>query len=143
MKIGEFSQLANIPVKTLRYYSDIGLLKPASIDDNNYRYYGIEQLSKLNRIIDLKESGFTLNEIISISKNKLTENDLLRLLMGKLESAKKEKAFAQVKIKKLEAEILQLTDKKESKMLLENINIPPFNQHLDGYPQSSVGLLFT
>lgn len=132
MKIGEFSQLTNIPVKTLRYYSDIGLLKPASIEDNNYRYYGIEQLSKLNRIIDLKESGFTLNEIISISNNKLTENDLIRLLMGKLEIAKKEKAFAEAKVRKIESELQQLTNKKESKMLLKNINVPPFHNTLMG-----------
>lgn len=132
MKIGEFSQLTNIPVKTLRYYSNIGLLKPASVEDNNYRYYGIEQLSKLNRILDLKETGFTLNEIISISKNELTEKDMLRLLTGKLELAKKEKAYAQAKVKRIEAEILQLTNKKKSTMLLKNINVPPYHNTLMG-----------
>lgn len=127
MKIGEFSQLTNIPVKTLRYYSDIGLLTPALIDDNNYRYYGIEQLSKLNRIIELKESGFTLNEITSISNNTLSENDLLRLLTGKLEIAKKEKTFAELKIRKLESKIKQI---KETKMILNNIKISPFHSTL-------------
>lgn len=39
LKIGEFSKLAKMTVKTLRYYNEIGLLKPIFVDDNGYRYY--------------------------------------------------------------------------------------------------------
>ena len=39
-KISEFSKLVNVPVKTLRYYDEIGLFKPEEVDIfSNYRYY--------------------------------------------------------------------------------------------------------
>jgi DNA-binding transcriptional MerR regulator len=64
-KISEFSKLAQVSVKTLRYYDQIGLLKPAHTDsDTSYRYYSADQLFLLNRILAFKELGFTLNQII-------------------------------------------------------------------------------
>jgi DNA-binding transcriptional MerR regulator len=66
-KISEFSKLAQISVKTLRYYDQIGLLKPAHTDsDTSYRYYSADQLFLLNRILAFKELGFTLNQIIHL-----------------------------------------------------------------------------
>jgi DNA-binding transcriptional MerR regulator len=54
LKIGEFSKLARVSVKTLRYYADLGLLKPAYVDRySGYRYYALEQLPRLNRILAL------------------------------------------------------------------------------------------
>ena len=62
--IGEMSKLHNIPVKTLRYYDEIGLFKPMEVDGNNsYRYYSIEQFEQLNTIKYLKFLGLPLKEI--------------------------------------------------------------------------------
>jgi len=62
--IGEMSKLHNVPVKTLRYYDDIGLFKPIEIDEGNgYRYYSTEQFEQLNTIKYLKFLGFSLKEI--------------------------------------------------------------------------------
>lgn len=62
--IGEMSKLHNTPIKTLRYYDEIGLFKPIEIDINNrYRYYSIEQFEKLNTINYLKFLGLSLKEI--------------------------------------------------------------------------------
>lgn len=56
-KIGVFSQMNKITIKTLRHYDEIGLLKPAYIDNNNgYRYYTSQQLPQLHRIIALKRN---------------------------------------------------------------------------------------
>lgn len=64
LKIGEFSRLAFVPVKTLRYYDDIGLLKPVHVDQwTGYRYYSVEQLPRLNRILALKGLGLSLEQI--------------------------------------------------------------------------------
>ncbi|WP_157843277.1 MerR family transcriptional regulator, partial [Bacillus sp. FJAT-42315] len=53
--IGKFSEICNIPVKTLRYYSDIGLLKPSYIDPvTNYRYYDYEKIQIMKKITLLK-----------------------------------------------------------------------------------------
>ena len=63
-KIGEFSHLCSLPVKTLRYYADEGLLLPAETDPfTGYRYYRAAQLPEVYRIAALKELGYTLAEI--------------------------------------------------------------------------------
>jgi DNA-binding transcriptional MerR regulator len=66
-KISEFSKLSQVSVKTLRYYDQIGLLKPAHTDpDTGYRYYTANQLFPLNRILAFKELGFTLQQITQL-----------------------------------------------------------------------------
>ena len=63
-KIGELSKLCKLPVKTLRYYDSEGLLVPDMIDEfTGYRYYSAAKLMDCNRIIALKELGFSLEEI--------------------------------------------------------------------------------
>ncbi len=70
LKIGEFSKLSRISIRMLRHYDDIGLLKPAEIDDfTGYRYYREEQLFIIGRITSLKDMGFALAEIIKILDN--------------------------------------------------------------------------
>ena len=63
-KIGEFSKIAQVSGRLLRYYDEIGLLKPQHIDKwTGYRYYTAEQLPRLNRILALKELGLSLEQI--------------------------------------------------------------------------------
>ena len=71
-KIGDFSKLSQVSVKTLRYYDEIGLLRPSEIDRfTGYRYYAASQLSRLNRILLLKGLGLSLDQI-----GRLLESDL-------------------------------------------------------------------
>lgn len=64
-KIGDFSNLVNISIRTLRYYDEIGLLKPEFVDKyTNYRYYTEDNVVEAQFITLLKEVGFTLQEII-------------------------------------------------------------------------------
>lgn len=64
LRIGEFSKLSGIPIRTLRYYDEIDLFKPTEIDlFTGYRYYEEEQLEDLKLINKLKSVGFTLDEI--------------------------------------------------------------------------------
>ncbi len=61
LKIGEFSKLSRVSVRMLRHYDEIGLLKPAEIDDfTDYRYYRDDQLPAMGRITALKDMGFPL-----------------------------------------------------------------------------------
>ncbi|MCR5358189.1 MAG: MerR family transcriptional regulator [Lachnospiraceae bacterium] len=67
LKIGDFSKLSRVSIRMLRHYDDIGLLKPAQIDDfSGYRYYREEQLFIIGRITALKDMGFALADIIRI-----------------------------------------------------------------------------
>ena len=64
LKIGEFSRLMQVTVKTLRHYEQKELLIPNEVDEwTGYRYYSIDQMQKLNSIRHLQRLGFTLEEI--------------------------------------------------------------------------------
>ncbi|MFQ6792494.1 MAG: MerR family transcriptional regulator [Thomasclavelia sp.] len=60
---GEFAKMAGVTLRTIRYYDKIGLLKPAKILKNGYRRYCNQDLITLQRILSLKELGFSLEEI--------------------------------------------------------------------------------
>jgi len=75
--IGKFSNLCNVPVKTIRYYSDIGLLEPSFIDEvTGYRYYDYEKMKELNTIQVLKDCHFSLKEIEQVIKGGNDKQDL-------------------------------------------------------------------
>jgi DNA-binding transcriptional MerR regulator len=81
IRIGDFSKLGRITVKTLRYYDEVGLLKPARVDGfTGYRYYTIEQLPRLNRILALKDLGFSLAEIGQLLAGDLTLEQMRGML---------------------------------------------------------------
>jgi effector-binding domain-containing protein len=76
-KIGDFSKLSFVTVKTLRYYDEIGLLKPVTVDRfTGYRYYSADQLPRLNYIVALKNLGLSLEEIATLIHNDLTPPQL-------------------------------------------------------------------
>lgn len=58
-----FAQLAGMNKKTLQYYDEIGLFRPARVEENGYRYYSIFQLDRLALIAALKDLGLPLKEI--------------------------------------------------------------------------------
>lgn len=63
-KIGEFSKLVDIPVRTLRYYADYGVLIPSEVDRfTGYKYYSDENVVECELIKLLKTLDFTLDEI--------------------------------------------------------------------------------
>jgi len=64
IRIGDFSKLSRVSIKTLRHYDEMGLLKPIEVDRfTGYRYYEFDQLAQLYRILALKDLGFSLEEI--------------------------------------------------------------------------------
>ncbi len=77
-RIGLFSQITKVTVKTLRYYDDIGLLRPAYINkENGYRFYTSEQLMQLHQIISLKQIGFSIDSILSVINNPGNTDEIL------------------------------------------------------------------
>ncbi len=78
---GKFAKLANVTERTIRYYDKIGLLKPSFVMENGYRYYTDEDLLKLQRIISLKNLGFSLEEIypMTLKNDKKSLEDSLEL----------------------------------------------------------------
>lgn len=75
--IGQFSVMFHVNKKTLRYYDEIGLFKPAFVDENNqYRYYEEEQIAVMKEIFRLKDIGMPLEEI-SIALNNQNQENLI------------------------------------------------------------------
>ena len=84
LRIGDFSRLSQVSVKALRFYDEIGLLRPTYVDRfTGYRYYAPALLSSLNRILVLKDLGFSLDEIASLMHDDLPPNHMREALLAK------------------------------------------------------------
>ena len=98
LKIGEFSKITGVPIRTLRYYDEIDLFKPTEIDlFTGYRYYQEYQIEDLNIINKLKSVGFTLEEIKNNWNNFTNET-----MENKKKQIQKEIKDANKKIKELD-----------------------------------------
>lgn len=97
-RIGEFSYLFKVTIKTLRHYDKIDLFKPAFIDPyTGYRYYNEEQKEEFSNILKLKNLNFSLEEIKQMNKNLSKE-----LIMKKISELEIEQTKLNNKIKELE-----------------------------------------
>lgn len=63
LSIGEAAERLGVSVRTLRWYDEIGLVKPTQVGENGYRYYDREALALLQQAVFYKELGFSLKEI--------------------------------------------------------------------------------
>jgi DNA-binding transcriptional MerR regulator/effector-binding domain-containing protein len=80
-KIGDFSRLARVTIRTLHHYDETGLLQPAHVDmQTGYRYYTAEQLLSLQRILLLRDLGFSLDDIRYLTRATLSPEEFTRLL---------------------------------------------------------------
>jgi effector-binding domain-containing protein len=113
LKIGEFSRLSQTPVSTLRYYDDIGLIKPVEVDGfTGYRYYSAEQLPKLNRINVLKDLGLSLTEIVQLTANDPSAPELRVILERHRVESVKTIETEQSRLRRLEAWLEHLTEER-------------------------------
>ena len=81
IRIGDFSKLSRVSVKTLRFYDEMGLLKPIEVDRfTGYRYYEFDQLPRLHRILALKDLGFSLEEIGYLLEEDLSAEQMRGML---------------------------------------------------------------
>src|ERR1700756_5188640 len=89
--IGDFARHGRVSVRMLRHYDATGLLRPARVDPaSGYRFYEADQLARLNRIIALKNLGFTLNQAHAMLDEHISTEQLrgmLRLRQAELQSA--------------------------------------------------------
>ncbi len=86
-KIGEFSKLCGLSADTLYHYEKLKILIPLSIDKfTGYRYYDASQLVTVNKILALKDAGFSLDEISNVLKNNVSVTLLLEMLENKAKS---------------------------------------------------------
>lgn len=78
--VKQLAILSGISIRTLRFYDEIGILKPSWYGKNGYRYYEEEQLLLLQQIMFFRELGFKLNEINqTLNSSHLSKIDMLTL----------------------------------------------------------------
>ncbi len=74
LKIGEFANIFNISIKTVRFYEEKGLFKPFYIDKySGYRYYDEKNIEEMSKILYLKDLDFSLEEIKNYDENRIKE----------------------------------------------------------------------
>lgn len=113
--IGEISKLVSISVDALRYYDEIGLLKPYFIEqDSRYRYYSEDQVNEILSIMEMKQYGFSLEEIKELVRS--DNNQLLSAYSEQLKKLDKEKMDIAKAIHLLKSRITELEGK-------DNINM--------------------
>jgi DNA-binding transcriptional MerR regulator len=86
LTIGDLSRRTGVPVKTLRFYSDEGLLPPVERTRTNYRLYGHEALVRLDLVRTLREAGLGLDAIKKVLRRETSLADVLRLRLAAVEA---------------------------------------------------------
>jgi DNA-binding transcriptional MerR regulator len=86
LTIGELARRTGIKVKTLRFYSDEGLLPPVERSRSGYRLYGLEALVRLDLIRTLRDAGLGLDSIEKVLRREISLADALRLRLAAVEA---------------------------------------------------------
>jgi DNA-binding transcriptional MerR regulator len=90
LSIGDFARYGRVSVRMLRHYDTLGLLLPARVDPaSGYRFYTAAQLARLNRIVALKDLGFTLDQVRAMLDEQVSAEQLrgmLRLRRAELQA---------------------------------------------------------
>ena len=114
-KIGEFSRIGQVSVKTLRYYDEMGLLEPRQIDPiTGYRYYSFDLLPRLNRILALKGLGLSLEQIKQLLNDAITAEQLRGMLRIKQIEIQQRMVEEKEKLARVEARLKMI--EQEDKM---------------------------
>src|SRR5688572_25061011 len=108
-RIGEFSRIARVSARLLRLYDEIGLLTPAHADpQSGYRYYAVEQLSQLIRVLVLEELGFDLNQVRDVVKSIVGFVERRHVLLLRRNDVKKLLAAEAQRLDAIETRIAEL-----------------------------------
>jgi len=108
-RIGDFSRIARVSARLLRFYDEIGLFTPAHADpQTGYRYYTVAQLSQLNRVLVLKDLGFNLDQVRDILSSDIGAAELRNMLLLRRNDVEQTLAVESQRLHRIETRIAQL-----------------------------------
>jgi DNA-binding transcriptional MerR regulator len=123
-KIGEFSALVQVSIRTLRHYDEVGLLKPAHVEaQTGYRYYSVSQLPRLHRILALRDLGFPLDRIGETLEEDVSADALRGMLLLRRVEQEKQVGEETERLNRLNA-LIHLIDKEgrmSSDVIMKNV----------------------
>ncbi|BAY86317.1 transcriptional regulator [Calothrix parasitica NIES-267] len=109
--IGEYSRIAQVSKRLLRYYDEIGLFQPIKIDSQTgHRYYSASQLPELNRIIALKDLGLSLEQIRRFIKDDISLEEIQGMLLIKKAELEQQVLDELIRIRTIESRLNQIKD---------------------------------
>lgn len=129
IRIGDFSKITRVPVKTLRYYDEMDLLKPVQVDQfTNYRSYSADQIPRLHRILALKELGLSLEQISRLLDGGLPADQMVGILRQKEAELSQELNDQQERLERVRERLKQFEKEKDMSSNLEVVikSIPEF-----------------
>ncbi len=124
--VQKLSELSGITARTIRYYDELGILKPARISSSGYRIYGQKEVDKLQQILFYRELGVKLEEIKEIVNNPTF--DMTKALVEHREKLLEEKN----KIEMLLANVEKTIATKEGKMKMSD------KEKFEGFKQQMI-----
>jgi DNA-binding transcriptional MerR regulator len=129
-RIGEFSKIAQVSGRLLRFYDEIGLLSPTFTDpQTGYRFYSAQQLPRLNRILVLKELGLSLGQIAQLLEQDTSPDELrgmLTLRKAQIEQVVQEEL---IRLRRVESRLHQIDTQGqilEPDVVLKAVSAQPF-----------------
>lgn len=129
-RIGEFAQIAQVSGRQLRFYDQLGLLRPAHTDSQTgYRYYSIRQLPVLNRILALKDLGLSLEQIGPLLANEISPGELRAMLTMKRAQLEQSLSEEQARLRHIESRIAQIDRQggiEDYDVILKSVPSTPF-----------------
>ena len=110
MNIGKAAKLSNLTVKTVRYYADIGLVRPLKNNSTGYRDFSEDDLARLQFVAKARKFNFSIQEC----------EELLSLYSDKNRSSKEVKVLTLDKISEIDAKLIELKDLRRQLSFLAN-----------------------
>ena len=110
MNIGKAAKLSNLTVKTVRYYADIGLVRPLKNNRTGYRDFSEDDLARLQFVAKARKFNFSIQEC----------EELLSLYSDKNRSSKEVKALTLDKISEIDAKLIELKHLRRQLSFLAN-----------------------
>lgn len=106
---GAFARVAQVSVRTLHHYDDIGLLRPAQVDpQTGYRWYRADQLPRLNRILALRDLGLPLTEVRRVVDDEVSLDELRGMLRLRQAEARDRMAEEAERLARVEARLREM-----------------------------------
>lgn len=118
--IGDFARHGRVSVRMLRHYDALRLLQPAEVDRfSGYRRYDVTQLARLNRLVALKDLGFTLDQVRSLLDDSVTSEQLRGMLVLRRAEIEASMAADRARLRQVEARLRAI----ESESAMSDTNV--------------------
>jgi DNA-binding transcriptional MerR regulator len=129
-RIGEFSRIARVSGRLLRYYDSIGLFSPSHTDPvTGYRYYKAGQLAQLNRILALKDLGLSLEQVGRMIDEKISAEEVRGMLMLKRAELEQSLNDGIARLRHIESRLKQIEEQgslRDYDVILKSVAAQPY-----------------